>query len=65
MNVAINTYNKIEPLIYNQERAPADDIELQRERWYEDLIEGGGSVKKNADVELKQPTSNEPNTDEF
>ena len=39
---------------------------MQRERWYEDFIEGGGPPS-NADVSLKQEktTSAEPNDDEF
>lgn len=52
--VSLDVYkNKIEAQLYNTERAPADEIELQRDRWYEDFTEGGG----NADVVLKETTA--------
>ena len=50
--------NKIESQLYNAERAPADEIELQRDRWYEDFeLSGGGAT--NADVILKETAPTE------
>lgn len=42
MLAAVKTFEQqIDPLIYKQQKAPADEIEMQREKWYEDFIEGG------------------------
>ena len=41
---------------------------MQRERWYEDFIEGAGSssaVQQSADVQLKPTETAEPTEDEF
>ena len=69
MLVSLNCFNQqIDPLLYKSERAPADEIEMQRERWYEDFIEGGTpGGNQGADVTLKTAVSTlaEPNEDEF
>lgn len=32
--------NQINPNLYKQPRAPADEIEIQRDKWYQDFEDG-------------------------
>lgn len=54
---------QIVPNLYNQPRAPADEIEMQRERWYQDFLATGSNGSQPPDPgpnqEAQEPSNNE------